>query len=505
MHPRIIAQTNADHPAVIMSDGTGSLTFGELELLANQGAHFLRERTIRSGETIAICLKNCADFFVIYWAGQRTGLHIVPIPTHLTAAEVAYIVDDSEARMLVTDRPEAGIQDIIGELSALGTKQCEILGLEAWTQGSATRPDFPIDDEVAGFHMLYSSGTTGKPKGIKSSHTGGPACVAHPRAQAMGQTYGFNMNARLLIPAPLYHAAPLIYSTMAQRLGSTIVVMPKFDAEEVLRLTADHGITFLQLVPTMFVRMLNLPEATRTKYDLSSLTHILHSAAPCPVHVKQKMLEWLGPIIYETYAGSESNGSTLIGPLEWLERPGSVGRANLGTLRICDDAGQELPTGEDGMIYFEGGQQFQYWKNTERTKNARHPIHKDWSTLGDIGHVDAEGYLYLTDRKSFMIISGGVNIYPQEVENLLLKHPEVADAAVIGIPCEDMGEQMKAIIQPVDWAASGDALASRLMDFCRESLSRVKCPRSIDFERVLPREETGKLYKRKLRDRYVGT
>jgi acyl-CoA synthetase (AMP-forming)/AMP-acid ligase II len=278
--------------------------------------------------------------------------------------------------------------------------------------------------------------------------------------------------------------------------------MPKFTPEEALGAIETYRVTVSQMVPTMFLRMLRLPEAQRAAYDLSSLTHVVHAAAPCPVEVKERMIEWFGPIIYEYYGGSEGNGSTFITPQEWLRKKGSVGRADWGTIHVCDEGGRELPPGEPGLIYFEGGWDFQYLNDAEKTKESRHPDHPGWSALGDIGYLDEDGYLFLTDRKSFMIISGGVNIYPQEVENLLVVHPKVADAAVIGVPSAEMGEEVKAVVQPRDPAAAGPELEAELIAYCRAHLSAVKCPRSIDFEAELPRHETGKLYKREIRDRY---
>ena len=350
--------------------------------------------------------------------------------------------------------------------------------------------------------MVYASGTTGRPKGIRLPLSGGPAEAPHMLADRISGRYGVGEESVLLSPAPLYHTAPLAYGMAAHRLGATLVVMERFDAEEVLRLIERHRVTFMQMVPTMFIRLLALPEETRNRYDLASLGKIVHAAAPCPVEIKRRMIAWLGPIVYEYYGGSEGNGSTFITPYEWLERPGSVGRADWGTLHICDENGAEVGSGVDGLVYFEGGWDFQYLNDPQKTRDARHPAHSGWSTLGDIGHVDEDGYLYLTDRKSFMIISGGVNIYPQEIENLLILHPEVADVAVIGVPDAEMGESVKAIVQPRNWEGVGDALAERLMRHCRDHLSHFKCPRSVDFERQLPRHETGKLYKQELKKRY---
>lgn len=305
-----------------------------------------------------------------------------------------------------------------------------------------------------------------------------------------------------LSPAPLYHTAPLAYTTMLQRLGASIVIMRKFDPEAALAAMARYRVTFAQMVPTMLIRLLRLPDAARRAHDLSSLTHLVHSAAPCPVEIKRAMIEWLGPIIYEYYGGSEGSGSTFITPLEWLQKPGSVGRADWGIIHICDEAGEELSVGEDGLVYFEGGWDFRYHNDEARTREARNPKQPSWSTLGDIGHLDEDGYLFLTDRKSFMIISGGVNIYPQEIENLLQGHPLVADVAVIGVPNVDMGEEVKAVIQPIDMANATSDHEVEIVDWCRARLSHIKCPRSVDFVAELPRTETGKLMKRLLRDRY---
>jgi acyl-CoA synthetase (AMP-forming)/AMP-acid ligase II len=278
--------------------------------------------------------------------------------------------------------------------------------------------------------------------------------------------------------------------------------MERFDADWCLELIEQYRVTHAQFVPTMFVRMLKLPEADRLRHDVSSLQVAIHAAAPCPVQVKQQMIEWWGEVIYEYYAGTEGNGFCAISPQEWLTHPGSVGRPLLGEIHICDDDGKELPTGQAGTIYFSGGGDFEYYNDPDKTADSRHPKDKGWSTLGDMGYLDEEGYLYLTDRKTFMIISGGVNIYPQEIENLLVTHPKVTDVAVFGVPNEEFGEEVKGVVQPADMGEAGPALAEELIFFCREHLSHVKCPRSIDFLEELPRHPTGKLYKRLLRDKY---
>ncbi len=502
MHPRFFAETHPGHFAAIMADGSRALLYAELETRANKGAHYFRSLGIHNGDAIGIWLHNGIEFFEVYWAAQRAGAYICPISTQLTAEDAAYILNDSGAKLVVTDILVKSAKELIDRKSNLVSGRLAILEGTRLSETIAPFPETPIVDERAGYQMVYSSGTTGRPKGIRIPLSDQPAEASLKRAELMQKSYGLGPHSVLLAPAPLYHTAPLIFSTIPQRLGATIVVMPKFDPEEALRLIEKYRITFVQMVPTMFIRLLKLPQAIREQYDLSSLQTVLHAAAPCPVETKRKMLDWLGPIIYEYYAGSEGNGSTAIGPEEWLERPGSVGKAQDTTIHICGENGEELPAGEDGLIYFAGGANFEYLNDPNKTHDSRHPKYRDWSTLGDIGHVDEDGYLYLTDRKSFMIISGGVNIYPQEVENLLIQHPDVDDVAVIGVPNADMGEEVKAVVQPRRWEERGKDLEDRLLNHCRSKLSHYKWPRSIDFERKLPRHETGKLYKRELRKRY---
>lgn len=501
MHPRIIAKTHPQQIAATMGDGRSSITYQELETKANQGAHFFRSTGLRNHDVIALWLTNRTEFFELYWAAQRCGLYIVPLSTQLSADDVAYIVNDSGAKLLLCDRDVRSASDLRSRRSEL-IADAKILALDQWAAAIEAFPSDPIADEMAGNQMVYSSGTTGQPKGIKVAISEEPAVAENARAKALTKKYGFDEHSVLLAPAPLYHTAPLIFSTIPQRMGSKIVVMPKFDPEKMLRWIEQYRVTFVQMVPTMFMRLLKLPKAVRERYDLSSLKTVLHAAAPCPVGGKQDMLDWLGPIIYEYYAGSEGNGTTSIGPEEWLRKPGSVGRADFGAIHICDETGSELPAGETGLIYFEGGNKFEYLNDPSKTEKAQNPFNPSWTSLGDIGHLDEDGYLYLTDRKSFMIISGGVNIYPQETENLLNQHPEVADVAVIGVPNKEMGEEVKAVVQPVNWESNGKDLEDRLMEYCRNQLSHFKCPKSIDFDKQLPRHETGKLYKQELKNRY---
>ncbi|MBB5706769.1 acyl-CoA synthetase [Sphingopyxis panaciterrulae] len=499
MHPRFFAQQAPAHPAIVMAATGETVSYAGLEAAANRGAQLFRALGIGVGETVAVWLGNCREYFEIYWAAQRAGLYLCPISSHLTAEEAAYILNDSGSRLLVTHKDVPGAASLG---AALIPGVAHRYDLESWAAALAGQPARPIGDETAGYHLVYSSGTTGRPKGIRLPLSGEPADAPHMLGERIAARYGVGTDSVILSPAPLYHTAPLAYGMAAHRNGATLVIMDRFDPEATLRLIEAHRVTFMQMVPTMFVRLLALPDAVRKGHDLSSLQKIVHAAAPCPVEIKHRMIEWLGPIIYEYYGGSEGNGSTFITPQEWLERPGSVGRADWGTLHICDEEGGEVPPGVDGLVYFEGGWDFQYLNDPEKTRDARHPHHPQWSTLGDIGHVDADGYLYLTDRKSFMIISGGVNIYPQEVENLLITHPRVADAAVIGVPNAEFGEEVKAVVQPLDPADATPDFAAELIRFCKRRLSAVKCPRSVDFDPALPRLDTGKLYKRVIRDRY---
>jgi long-chain acyl-CoA synthetase len=413
-------------------------------------------------------------------------------------------VTDCEARLFVTSKYLA---DRAAELAPLmkGVAQRfmvdgTIAGYQSWEAAVARCPATPIADQIAGHDMLYSSGTTGRPKGVLPVQEPQPIDYDNPLLAMTRMRYGMGPDTLYLSPAPLYHAAPLRFNMSVMRLGGTSVIMEHFDAEEFLKLVEKHRITHSQLVPTMFVRFLKLPDEVRLKYDVSSLKCAIHAAAPCPIPTKEKMIAWWGPIIWEYYGGTEGNGLTVCNSAEWMAHKGTVGRAVVGTLRICDEDGNEVPQGEAGTIYFADGRPFAYHNDPKKTAESRNA--QGWTTLGDVGYVDADGFLYLTDRKAFMIISGGVNIYPQEAENLLITHPKVMDCAVFGVPNPDFGEEVKAVVQPRDMADAGPALAEELLGFCRQHLSALKCPRSVDFEAELPRHPTGKLYKRLLRDRY---
>ena len=490
---------------MIMGRSGETITFRELDERSNQLAQLFRSRGIERGGSIAILLENHPRFLEVVWAAQRSGLYYTAINSHLTADEVAYIVDDSAAELLVSSRylePVAkGLLDhplsrVRYRLMLDGAAE----GWEPYESVVAPLPTSPIDDECEGDFMLYSSGTTGRPKGIQRPLTFAAMGQGMPGAVPFLQAIGVQDGSIYLNPAPLYHAAPLAWSSGAQRLGATVVVMERFDPVDALRLIETRGVTHTQMVPTMFVRMLKLPESDRDRFDLRSLQAVVHAAAPCPVEVKRRMIDWWGPIISEYYSSTEGAGATFITSEEWLAHPGSVGKPMLGTPHVLDDDGRELSTGEIGTIYFEGGIPFEYHNDADKTATTRNE--RGWTTVGDVGYVDEDGYLYLTDRKTFMIISGGVNIYPQEAENVLVNHPKVMDVAVIGVPNADMGEEVKAVVQPVSWADAGEELADELMSYCRENLAAYKCPRSIDFDPELPRLDSGKLYKRLLRDRY---
>ncbi|MGY4395672.1 long-chain acyl-CoA synthetase [Sphingomonas sp. UYAg733] len=503
MHPSIHGAATPDKPALVVAETGELVSYGELDRRSNRAAQLFRARGLAAGDTIALFLDNVPEFYDIAWGAQRSGLFYVCISSKLTAPEVDYILRDSGAKLLVASSALADIAEKIDLSGCIGLAIGGVPGWEDWNAGVAAMPDTPIIDERAGVDMLYSSGTTGRPKGVRVALPEDPAIAAPNVLMILAQgLYGLGPDTIYLSPAPLYHAAPLRWSMTVMRLGGTVVMMQHFTPESALAAIERYGITASQWVPTHFVRMLKLDEAARARHDLSTLKVAIHAAAPCAVPVKRAMIEWWGPVLFEYYAGSEGNGLTTINSAEWLAHPGSVGKAAYGALHICSEAGEELGSGEEGLIYFEGGGVFEYHNDPAKTAEARNA--KGWTTLGDIGRTDADGFLYLTDRKSFMIISGGVNIYPQEIENRLITHPRVADVAVIGGPDAEMGERVIAVVQPVDMAEASPAFAAELTAWCRVELSGVKTPRQIDFAEELPRHATGKLYKRLLRDRYWG-
>lgn len=506
MHPIQHAATRPDHPAIIMAPSGDTMTYAELDQFANRFAQWLRANGLEPGHTLGILLENRIEYLPLAWGSQRSGTVLVPISTHLTAEETSYILADSGAKVLVSSTRFAPILMQLSEASPdLRVLVFDDGGEHDAAAALAAHSAEPIADQQAGYDMLYSSGTTGRPKGIKPAAPPDPdPTAANPLVMLVAGGFRFPTDGTCvyLSPGPLYHAAPLRWAMTVHRLGGTVVVLERFDPEAALQAIERHRVNSSQWVPTHFVRMLKLPEEVRTRYDRSSHQRAVHAAAPCPPDVKRAMIDWWGPIIFEYYAGSEGNGLTLATSEEWLEHPGTVGRAIYGALHICDpDSGAELPRGETGLVYWDAPQPFEYHNDPAKTAEVTHA--RGWTTLGDIGYLDEDGFLYLTDRASHMIISGGVNIYPQEIENLLVTHPAVADVAVIGAPDAEMGERVVAVVQLADPAAAGEAMAQDLLTFLALHLSRIKLPRQIDFRSELPREANGKLYKRKLRDEYA--
>src|SRR5438874_4345136 len=504
-HPSVYARTQPNKIAHQMAGNGKAISYRELDELSNQGAQLFRALGLKEGDHIAFLMENRLAFMEICWAAQRAGLYYTAISRYLTEEEIAYIVTDCGARVFITspncaDKVKGLIKGEPGEPLFFMVDE-PAPGFRSWDKEAIAMPATPMSDEVAGYDMLYSSGTTGRPKGIKKEFEGKAIDVPNPLLKILcADMCGMSSDSIYLSPAPLYHAAPLRFNMMAITLGGTSIIMEHFDAEEFLRLVEKYKATQSQLVPTMFVRMLKLPDEVRMRYDVSSLKGAIHAAAPCPVDVKAKMIEWWGPILIEYYAGSEGNGVTVSTSQQWLTHRGTVGRAVVGNIKILDENDEELPVGQIGTVYFADAPVFPYHNDPDKTKRAYNA--KGWSTLGDVGYLDGEGFLYLTDRKSYMIISGGVNIYPQETEDVLITHPGVADVAVFGVPNEEMGEEVKAVVQPHDPKRAGKELEAELIAFCKTRLSAIKCPRSVDFEAELPRTPTGKLVKRHLRDRY---
>ena len=487
------------------------VTHAELEARANRLAHALRDHGLAPGDHYSILMENNDRYLEACAAGERSGLYYTCINSYLTAEEVAYIVDNSDSQVLITSPAKR-------EVALAAAKACpkltRILVIDEpggadddrvrdYVEVTSSFPDTPIADEQLGTPMLYSSGTTGRPKGIARPLPVQPPGEMMPLFQFLTGLWHYREDMVYLSPAPLYHSAPQAAVNLTIRIGGTVIIMERFDPVEYLRLIEQYQVTHSQLVPTMFSRMLKMPEEERTRYDLSSLEIAVHAAAPCPVQVKEQMIEWWGPIIHEYYGATEGLGFTACNSEEWLAHKGSVGKVMLGDLHILDDEMNELPMGQPGTIWFKTATPFEYHNDPGKTAESTSPD-GTMTTVGDVGYVDEDNYLYLTDRKTFMIISGGVNIYPQETEDLLITHPKVADAAVIGVPNDDLGEEVKAIVQPMPDVGADDALTEELLAFCREHLSRQKVPRSIDYRDELPRLPTGKLYKRKLRDEFWG-
>jgi len=509
MYTGIHAKDRPDHPAFILASTGETVSYAELEARCNKLAHLLRKAGLKRLDHYSIFMENNNRYLEACGAGERAGLYYTCVNSYLTPGELAYIVNNSESRVLITSTAKL---DVARE----ALKQCPNVTLCIVVDGpgesdrivglaEATKdlPDTPIADESLGTPMLYSSGTTGRPKGIVRPLPEQPPTQPLPLFHFLQQLWRYRDGMIYLSPAPLYHSAPQAAVSLTIRTGGTAVIMEHFDPEQYLALIEKYKVTHSQLVPTMFSRMLKLPEAVRTRYDLSTLETAVHAAAPCPPQVKEEMIKWWGPIIHEYYGATEGLGFTACDSAEWLAHRGTVGKVMLGDLHILDDRMQPSPPLTPGQIWFKTATPFEYFNDPARTAETRSPD-GSMSTVGDVGYVDADGFLHLTDRTTFMIISGGVNIYPQECENLLITHPKVADAAVFGVPNEDLGEEVKAVVQPMPGVDAGPDFAQELIAFCGQSLSRQKVPRSIDFEEELPRLPTGKLYKRLLRDKYWG-
>ena len=513
MYPGAHLAEQADKPALLMADTGETVTYAQLEERSIRLAHVLHDHGLRAGDSFALLSPNSLRYHELYWAALRSGTYLTALNFHLSLEEQLYILRDCGARVLVVN---ASMKEM-AEAIALESPEIEVRlafggaveGYDDFEEALSYASDVPFEHQPAGLDMQYSSGTTGMPKGVRAPLP--QRQVTEPGDMLLavfGKMYGFDAETVYLSPAPLYHAAPLRFCGLIHMVGGTVVIMPRFDPEQALAYIEQYRATHSQWVPTMFVRMLKLPDEIRSRYDLSSLKVAVHAAAPCPVDVKQQMIDWWGPVLHEYYAATEAAGVTLIRPEEWLEHRGSVGKAGLGIVHICDEATldqEELPVGEVGLIYFEReSMPFSYHNDPDKTRQAQHPHHDNWATTGDIGRLDEDGYLYLTDRKAFMIISGGVNIYPQEVENALTLHPQVFDVAVIGVPDDEMGEQVKAVVQLPEGVEPSPELAQELIDHVRGKIAHFKAPKTVDFVDALPRTATGKLQKRKLKEVYAS-
>jgi long-chain acyl-CoA synthetase len=503
-HLTNIARETPDKLAVRFLDSGRSFTFAQLDREANRAANALRALGLKQHDGVAFCIENSPELLALTLGAQRIGLYYTLLSTRLSAADFAYIVRDSCARVAIV----SAACEPAAALSALDVPGVRLLGIgfppaaiESWEEHLRDASEDAPRGRAPGREMLYSSGTTGRPKGVRKPPFEGRFDAIDNRNAGLAKTHALDASSVYLSTSPLYHSAPNRYLSAAIHFGATSIIMDRFDAERSLEAIERYGCTHALWVPTMFHRLLRLAPEVRERYRTASMTHAIHGAAPCPVQVKQAMIDWWGPVLHEYYSGTEGIGATAITSEEWLAHKGSVGRAADGVLHILNDEGDEVPVGETGHVYFESDAKFEYWRDPAKTRGVTSK--QGWRSFGDVGRLDADGYLYLTDRKDFMIISGGVNIYPQEIENVLLLDARVADAAVFGIPNEEFGEEVKAVVQPADSSSIGPELVEALKARCREALGPIKVPKSIDFETEFPRHATGKLYKKLLRERYV--
>ncbi len=506
-HPAYHATVYPDKVAYQMLHSGETMSFAELDIASNRAAHALKHLGVGIGEHIAFLLENRLELLVLAWAAQRSGVIYTPVSRYLTAAEAAYIVEDCGAKVFISSAKLADVASQIKQ-SLTHTVSYQMLdhtlaGFSRWDVLCAKMPATPVGEQCAGASMLYSSGTTGRPKGILRDYpkTGIDSLspVVLPVCQKMA---GMQPDSVYLSPAPLYHSAPLATAMIATGLGATSVIMERFEERPYLHAIEQWKITHTQVVPTMFVRLLKLPQVVRDSFDVSSLCAAIHVAAPCPIKIKQQMIEWWGPILIEFYAGTEGNGVTASNTQQWIDHPGSVGKALIGEVLVLGDDKQPLPTGTIGDVYFNAGQKFSYHGDSVKTANAF--TDDGWSTLGDIGWMDEDGFLYLTDRRAYTIISGGVNVYPQETEDVIIVHSAVADVAVFGIPDDELGERVHAVVQPLHWPVVDATLEERLLLYCRGQLSSIKTPKHIEFRKSLPRTPTGKLLKRLLVEEFCA-
>jgi long-chain acyl-CoA synthetase len=501
---RSFAHEHPDKAAIIMAQSGETVSFGALSSRADQYANFFRNEGLQSGDSIAFTLENCAEFYALCSGALRAGLYYTAISTYLSVGETQYIVIDCGASLYISSACFRSSADELGRQLPKGVRRFslggDIPGYQGLMDEVSAMPASPLEDEVKGQDLLYSSGTTGQPKGIRIDLSGESPEFLSDNAKAIIDLYSFDAECIYLSPAPLYHAAPLRFNLWNLWSGGTSVIMERFSASAALEAVEKYRCTHSQWVPTMFVKMLKLDDAERLSFDVSSLRVAIHAAAPCAIEVKERMLEWWGPVIHEYYAGTEGSGFCAVNSEQWLAHRGTVGRPLIGAVHVVDAEGNELAMNQIGTVYFSGGTKFAYLNDPEKTAAAHN--HKGWSTLGDVGYLDDDGYLYLTDRLAYTIISGGVNIYPQEAEDILVMHPMIADVAVFGVPDEEMGEQVKAVVQLLDHDTASAAIEQQLIEYCRARLSPIKCPKSVDFLDDLPRHATGKLYKRLLRDRY---
>ncbi len=506
------AVQKADQAAVIMAETGETLTYQQFDQRSNQVAHLLRSEGLKRLDHYSVFMENSIYYPEICGAGERSGLYYTCINSYLTADELAYIINNSESQIIFTSTAKSRtLKEALARCP--NVKRCYVIGdidadlnddrFKSYHDAIEDLPTTPVADESLGTSMLYSSGTTGRPKGILRPLEELPPSDSLPMMTFLKNLWQYREDMIYLSPAPLYHSAPQAAVGLTLRAGGTVVIMEKFDPAKYLDYISQYAVTHSQLVPTMFSRMLKLPAEVRASADLSSLEIAIHAAAPCPAKVKEDMINWWGPIIHEYYGATEGLGFTACNSEEWLAHRGSVGRVIMGDISILDEDGQASPKGEPGEIWFKTANAFSYFNDDEKTQEVT-SADGTMSTVGDVGYLDDDGFLYLTDRSTFMIISGGVNIYPQETEDLLIIHPKIADAAVFGVPNEDFGEEVKAVIQTMPGIEENEDLVLELMAFCAANLSPQKCPRSIDFEAELPRLPTGKLYKRLLRDRYWG-